>query len=290
MKILKHDFGTGTHQNDARLDRFNEHCQRLTTVKLLCQLTRAAQQHRGATMAFLSGDESYLKQAAKLQADIETILLILDSNESVIISQRENKQFYELLTNWQTIQLGWQSDTIINNFQFHSHFIELLKKQIRLTTNPLLKKEQGGEPSAYLTPLLDLLLHQLFDNIEALAQLRGLSTNAAIVHACGQDFHSRISFLLKDIPKQNILLITSSQSLPKNTWPLTSIDSIKQHEKSLQRLLLSIKIQILESPSITIDSLKLFNLATEIIDQRWLGLTDDLQAFDRYIFDQLLNK
>lgn len=290
MKILKHNFGTVIHQNDAKLDNFNQHCQLLTTIKLLCQLTKAAQQHRGATMAYLSGDHSYLEQTEHLQSDIETILLILEKNESMIISQGFNKQFSELLTNWQTIKLAWQNDTIINNFQFHSHFIELLKKQIRQTTSSLLTAEQRDPPSTYLTPLIDLLLHQLFDNIEALAQLRGLSTNAAIIHACGQEFHSRISFLLKDIPKQNNLLITSSQSLPKSARPTKSIEAIKHYEKSLQRLLLSIKIQILESPSITIDSLKLFGLATEIIDQRWNALTNDLQIFDRYIFDQLLSK
>ncbi len=69
---------------------------------------------------------------------------------------------------------------------------------------------------------------------------------------------------------------------------LPNLEQIKMQEKTLMRLLLSIQIQILETPDITINGPTLFNLATDIINSRWRELGHGIQIIDQTIFDGLV--
>ncbi len=272
-----------THHHHTAVQTFSDKQRSLTAIKLLCQLTKAVQQHRGASMAYLGGETFFMPQIEELQSNIDTILVLL--KDSVGGGALTPEALSNLSANWHTILDGWQYDQFMHNFEFHSHVVDELKKLMRQCRHNLLP-EPDSPP--HLVQLLRLLLENLFDNIESMARLRGLSTNAAVVKACGQDAHTRISFLLKDVPEQNQQIQASLSTLQPYFSHLPALEQITLQEKTLHRLLLSIQIQILDTPEITIKGSTLFNMATEIINSRWHELGRGVQIIDQAIFDQLV--
>ena len=282
MNQAAHAIGAIIRHNEAAVTSFTDKQRCLTAIKLLCQLTRAVQHHRGASMAFLGGEQVFMPQLHQLQEDVHNILVLLKNTVGGHSLQPD--EFTYLSTNWETILVGWQNDQIMHNFEFHSHVVDQLKKLLRQCRKTLMPSSEHH----HFARLLRFLLDNLFDNIESLAKLRGLSTNAAIVRACGVDAQSRISFLLKEIPEQNQQIMTLLDDLKPFYSHLPTLEQLKLQEKTLHRLLLSIQIQILDTPDITINGPSLFNLATDIINTRWRELGQGLQIIDQSIFDDLV--
>lgn len=283
MNLATHKIGANKPHNEAKVKAFADKQRCVTAIKLLCQLTRAVQHHRGASMAYLGGEKFFMPQLERLQEDIHSILVLL--KDTVGGCALSSDDLATLDDNWDTILVGWQQDQFMHNFEFHSHVIDELKKLLRHCRQALIPETDQRQ---HLIQLLRFLLESLFDNIESMAKLRGLSTNAAVVKACGQDAHSRISFLLKEIPEQNQQIIAELNQLKPFYHHLPTLEQLKLQEKSLHRLLLSIQIQILDTPDITISGSSLFNLATDIINSRWHELGQGIQIVDQSIFDRLV--
>ncbi|WP_101758377.1 hypothetical protein [Oceanicoccus sp. KOV_DT_Chl] len=282
MNTIAHTFGVDDHQNDATATAFHQQRLFLTTIQLLCRLTRAVQHHRGGSMAYLSGDQTFLNQLNQCQSHIQTLFSTLQLTQDFT---QLHEALINLANNWETIRLGWEHDGVMHNFEFHSHLLDEIKKLMRQCMQSLLTDSRINHRHKQL---LQLQLGQAFDNIESLARLRGLSTNAAIIKACGEESHARISFLLKVIPEQNQQLLKQYLQLKTEGFKIDGIEVIKQQSKSLNRLLLSIQIQILESDQININGSELFSLATEIIEQRWQALGQGLQLVEHNHFDSLI--
>lgn len=283
MNLASHVIGAKTNHNEAEVQSFTQKQRCITAIKLLCQLTKAVQHHRGASMAYLGGEQFFMPQIEQLQENIHTILVLLKdtvNSEALTAEDLENLQ-----DNWNTILMGWQHDQFMHNFEFHSHVVDELKKLLRQCRQSLIPDTDHRQ---HFVHLLRFLLDNLFDNIESMAKLRGLSTNAAVVKACGQDAHTRISFLLKEVPEQNQQLMAMLGDLKPFYNHLPTLEQLRLQEKSLHRLLLSIQIQILDTPDITINGSTLFNLATDIINSRWHELGQGIQIVDQTIFDALV--
>ena len=283
MNTLAHTFGTVNHQIDATALVFHRQKLALTTIQLLCRLAQAVQHHRGGSMAYLSGDSSYQTQLTQCQQHIETVLTTLELTEQFSVLEQP---LVNLANNWRTIELGWKEDGLMHNFEFHSHLLEEIKKLMRICMQPLLS---GNSIDQRHKQLLQIQLENAFDNIESLAKLRGLSTNVAIIKACGEESHARISFLIKEIPEQNQQLLKHYLQLKSDGLTIDSIDTIKQQTKSLNRLLISIQIQLLESTSISLNSNELFSLATDLIEDRWQSLGAGLQQVEKNNYDMLIS-
>ena len=285
MNVPAHKIDTKNLHFDSRTTAFEQQQYCLVVIKLLCQLTRAVQQHRGATMAFIGGDYSFMERIASLQEDIPALLHLVKAQESANIVPIKQDALDSLFTNWDSILIGWQQDQIMHNFEFHSHLVDELKRMIRQSMQSFLA---APEMASHVSNFLPVMVDTIFDNIEQLAKLRGLSTNAAIVKACGQESHARIAFLLKEIPEQQRLLLNSFDEIATSVNVNPIKESIKQHNKALHRLLLSIQIQILDSPDISISGNALFDIATDIINSRWNALNHCIQQIDEAFFNQLL--
>jgi hypothetical protein len=64
--------------DEANIQVFLDHCQRLSIIKLLCLLSQAIQQHRGTSTAVISGDTSILSLVEKRQKSIQRMLYMLE--------------------------------------------------------------------------------------------------------------------------------------------------------------------------------------------------------------------
>lgn len=266
---------------------FYRHSQCLTSVKLLSQLNQALQKHRGACMAFLSGDQSFLPMVARLQKHIGCLLLVLNDlntrNELISGASLSN-----IKSGWQTILMGWQDDDILLNFEFHGHLIDSLKQVLRSLMREHLMYQLSDNGKS-CDSLLHTVLVQIPELIEQVARLRGLSTNAAVVQACGADSHARISFLIKEIPIQNERLLDVLDEVQSVHGVVPKLQSLKALRMVLQRYLISVQVNILESTQISTSGLDLFNSSTEIVDALWLAVEEGTQKVESLMYQQLQN-
>lgn len=266
---------------------FNRQQQCITTIKLLSQLTKAVQQHRGASMAVLSGEFSFLTVTNRMSTGIEMLFCILQQQNLNTFTCINNITLKSLLGDWRTITTGWKDDQLMHNFEFHSHLCDTLIKRLRETINQLIILQSSGE-KPHTAAELESSLIQILDNTELLAILRGLSTNAAVVKACGDDTRTRISFILKEITRRNKLLLQSLNRLKDSHPNHSNTNLINQQQKDLHRFLLSIEMTILDNPEIRTDSAHLFKLSTEIVDLHWCAFEQLIHQLEKSTYDQIL--
>jgi len=264
---------------------FSRHSQCITSIKLLSQLNQALQKHRGACMAFLGGDQSFLPMVARLQKHIGRLLLVLsDVNERNALISGANLSNID--SGWQTILMGWQDDDILLNFEFHGHLIDSLKQVLRSLMREQLMYQLSDNGKS-CDSLLHTVLVQIPELIEQVARLRGLSTNAAVVQACGADSHKRISFLIKEIPIQNERLLVVLEEIQSVHGVVPRLQSLKALRMVLQRYLISVQVNILESSQISTSGVELFNSSTEIVDALWMAVEQGTQKIESLMFLQL---
>ena len=236
-------------------------------------------------MAFLSGDESFLPMVARLQKHIGRLLLVLnDGNARNGLIPRASLSNVD--SGWQTILMGWQADEILLNFEFHGHLIDSLKQALRNVMREHLMYQLSDQGRS-----CDSLLHTVFvqipELIEQVARLRGLSTNAAVVQACGVDSHARISFLIKEIPVQTERLLNVVGELQTVHGIAPQLQSLRALRMDLQRYLISVQVNILESKNISENGVALFNRSTEIVDALWSAVEEGTKKIESLVFQQL---
>jgi len=103
-----------------------------------------------------------------------------------------------------------------------------------------------------------------------------------LAKACGKDSHTKISFLIKKIEQQNALLFQSINQI------IPDIYLIKKYQKPLHKFLLTVKLSILESPEVNVDSDLLFKLSTEIVDAQWMAVSQGIQRVEDLCYRGLI--
>lgn len=260
---------------------FKQLTQSITTIKLICSLTKAVQQHRGSTMGYLSGAPAFLPQVEKLQGNIERILTMLADVDAGPKGCIPDDVMQNIHNDWKTILIGWQDDQVMRNFEFHCHLVDSLNKLLKYCMKEQLVQHLQGDNNHQA--LLETLFIQLPNNIELIATLRGLSTNVAVIKACGTDSHNKISFLLKEIPKEHKLLL----KLIDNFIP--GLMAIKDQQKDLYKFLLTIQMTILDTPQVTADSSSVFKMSTDLINVHWNAMDQGIQFVEKLSYEMIID-
>lgn len=274
-------------QNNARALIFLQQNHCVTSTKLLCQLTKKIQQHRGFSTGFLSGEKSFFTLSQKLQRNIETTLNLLKTHNKSPYNTLSKEDINNINNGWKTISIDWKNDQISHNFEFHSHLIEILKKLIRHCAQEYLLRPKVHSSTSY-PALIEMLFSQIPENTESLAIIRGLSTNITTTKTCTENNRSRLIFLLKSAQGKNNKLIESIKNLANDYKQIPSISTLKSHQNNFYAFSQGIHTNLINNSSTNENSTVLFRLSTTIIDAYWLALEQGLQAIDQFLYDHCL--
>lgn len=281
------------------LSLFKEHSFRINqhdvSVTIL-QLSRYIQRHRGAVLAMLGGDESFIAQVEILQAQISVqyeYLQYLNRGQSQVLSDAE---FQQLSLGWMTIIQDWRNDDLHQSFEFHSHLLESIARTSRQLTESVLHLNsasavnptlQSRIDNTYLVPLDSLCntcITELYELVEYLARIRGLGTHMAAMGQINKEWESRVSFWLQEFRYRKERFDQNVQLVPKPYTPcIPGLTALPGLNTKLNYFLNLLGHEMSSERSFQIPSHKLFLMGTEIIDG-YLAIMDQANAVIR---DQL---
>lgn len=283
---LTHNIGAEIREIDSLSPKLIKHTQYLTNIKLICRLASAVQQHRGCTIASMNGSISFFERIKELQIIIDKSFFALRLNNVQHDEILHKSQLSHAQMDWHSIQQGWQHDNVLDNYEFHSHLISTLSKMSKQFLDKILQSSNPKLRVQHET-FFHTILVELFEFIELIAKLRGLSTNSAVIKACGPDSYSRISFLIKTIRRKNDEMTQKIIALSADYEHLPSKQKLNRQKQGIKKIAKIIETKILKTRIITESSEDLFDLITDIIDVQWSILETGFDLADRLIFDEL---
>ncbi len=279
---LQQEVPPGSATTDLLSEYVRQH-RVLLLVRHINPLIIAIQQHRGASLALLEGDESFTGQVSTLRQDITTRLNIIRSLNALLGYIMPDDQCREIEERWEVFVSKWREDGVIGNFEFHNELIEQLMavlieivedaRYFSPTSQDITVSAEGRTTAASLgvvsddqLKVVELVTRDIPMLIENIARTRGLSVHMAVLGRCEPDQKVMLNQLLQTIIHKKERIRTTHRGLSRET--LKSLPALMEtllHEHKLVDLLVLIKEQILLPESIDIDSHMLFRFATEII-------------------------
>lgn len=289
------------NSNIVRLDsnKVNSHSESDTAVvlqrtnaifviKTLCELSKVVQKHRGASIACIDGDEQFLPLVSHLQTQVRQIFQVLYQCEErqTMIGQTK---LDAIVSDWRTIQANWQQDTVIQNYEFHGHLIEVLRVLQRSSIDSYLLNTELSINNPGFTQGIHTLFYDIPEYIELLAKLRGLSTHVLVSKNCDHDYAIRISFLRRTVQKESKNLNRTLKKMSDPFSNMAPLNELSDIVPMLDEFLLRVDQSILERKKVRGSSRQLFVLATKVIEFYWRVVVEGFSILDRYVFDHYLN-
>lgn len=267
----------------------------LMLVRILNPLIIACQQHRGASTVLLQGNSSFQPKVDALQAEIKKRLHALKTINSEYGEIIPGQVLLEIEMEWETLVKEWSTDTVITNFDFHSHFIErLLGFMWEITQKadyffsqstaitevdyhldgsgiPFVPRRSGGATATIKKSdhhaLVAIVIRDIPALIETMAKIRGLATNTTVIGHCDKDHQLRLTTLMVEMNHQKEKLIKASRPLQHymlNGMPAL-VDTLL-HEHKLNHLLEMVNREIIGRNKISLESHHVFNFVTDVIE------------------------
>lgn len=284
---------------------YNERLLALSLIKQISHLCRAIQRHRGLGMSLIAGYREFETDFLILQQQVSRRMQALQLFSQQSSNLLTEEQLEKLLAAWSTIDRDWQNDSVMENFEYHSHFIEQLL-QLMMTLARLLERPViAGFPQEStsdnqvenveqkrqqfnLVGLLVFVCNQLPNLVEQVAKIRGLSTLSATRGKISGMEDSKLRYFIHNARVQHEKVRNQSDRLLEQTKDdIRSLPLIKAYEFKLMFLINTVEKEILEPSFISMDSRQVFNLATEIIDVYLKVVDEGLSLLQRRQEDSL---
>lgn len=197
-------------------DAFQQREKTLSALQQTLRLVADIQQHRGCSMAILAGNHDFEARLDLLQARVRHRLTYLDQGRDAQGFLKED-YWRAILQEWHAVSEGWRDDTVLHNFELHSHLTEKLLQLFRAGGNWLFETDQAFQMAAIRCldiSVLAFAFQTLPKNIEMLARLRGLSTHAAALGYCDNEHRVRLDYLLQLARREQVSLRTFTAQRP----------------------------------------------------------------------------
>jgi hypothetical protein len=170
---------------------FERHQQRQKCLNLCGQildLITHIQQHRGATLAILAGDDFF---ETRLNAIKPRVLKNLQDVQALRTDFITNNTWETLCAEWFTVNNHWRHDNAFHNFELHTHLIQQLLKLFRdFCDSPIFQNLENNHAR-----LAKLTLQELPELMETTAQIRGIGTHCLVSGDSDKVFTDRLGFL-----------------------------------------------------------------------------------------------
>ncbi len=273
--------------NDSVLDiskALEERVALFSLIEQLAYLCRGVQRHRGYSMGLLAGNRSFLHEFDRLQEQLARrvkLIVTFAHPPRECLTESDVEQLHYA---WNTIQDNWQDDSVLENYELHSHFVEQLLSLITKLTEKVKQpfivtiSDILGEKTEETTPdiknnyqsLLFFSSNQLPRFIEMLGKVRALSVHAAATGYCEIEQKNKLNYLLKCVRQKKQAIVESADYLQKRiTINLPALLTIRTYGYKLDLLIDKINKDIIDSPKIAVKSENIFDLMTDIIDSYW---------------------
>jgi len=256
--------------------------QGVLAVKILCRVTRFVQKHRGASIAVINGDESFLPLTHSLNEQIVLHFRVLDALAQQSVLPLE--QIDLAIADWAAIERDWPRDTIIRNYEFHCHLVDTLRRVMNQTIEEFVL--EGFDWSEDFINGVRLTLFEIPEHIELMAKLRGLSTHAASSRRCDEDTRLRISFLIKHVDNEYRRLYPALKAIEGPLARLEAFERLPTQQIKLERLLEIIQQRIMNAARIRTDGSRIFSLSTETIDLYWETVEQALSVIESELLER----
>lgn len=276
----------------------------LIIIRHLSHLLIETQKHRGASMAVLEGNEGFGDKVLEEQEVVARLIEVISSLDEQSSGLLTVESWAAVRRDWLELTEHWRDDTVIANFEFHSHFIERvialiwdLVKQATYFATPGIRNSHSNETDPALCysernhhVLIKIAFHLMPGMLENVAKLRGLATHACVRGSCDLDTQSRFNHLQQMLNLNKETLRKESSALQHEALrAIPSLPSILLHEHKLVKLQSLINDEIVISDHISMESLDMFDFATEIIAIYSQIIRDAVIAFQRRIEFSLVN-
>ena len=285
----------------------------LSALQQTLRLVADIQQHRGSSMAILAGNRDFEPRLAMLQAKVRQRLAYLDQSRDQngfisdgVISNSvvgngfisngfiSNESWQAILLEWQAVSEGWRDDTVLPNFELHSHLVDKLLQLMRAGGKWLFESDmvfQSAIVKCLDVSVLSFAFQTLPQHIELLAKLRGLSTHAVAMGSCDNDHRVRIDYLLQLAKREQVNLRNFTAQRPVKVLRLIpGLLDTQLNEVVYTQWVTRISTEVLQKGKIQ-SSLadELFVQGTEIIDG-FFAINQQSLAYVRQALEDMLEE
>lgn len=294
-------------------EAFRQREAALSALQQTMRLVADIQQHRGSSMAILAGNRDFEPRLAMLQAKVRQRLAYLDQSrdKNSFISNGlgsngfictgfisngfiSNENWQAILLEWQAVSEGWRDDTVLPNFELHSHLVDKLLQLMRAGGKWLFESDmvfKNAIVKCLDISVLSFAFQTLPLHIELLAKLRGLSTHAVAMGNCDNDHRVRIDYLLQLAKREQVNLRNFTAQRPVKVLRLIpGLLDTQLNEVVFTQWVTRISTEVLQKGKIQ-SSLadELFAQGTEIIDG-FFAINQQSLAYVRQALEDMLEE
>lgn len=284
-------------------EAFRQREEALSALQQILRLVADIQQHRGSSMAILAGNRDFEPRLAMLQAKVRQRLTYLDlsrDNNDFISDGFTSNGFFNkenwqaILQEWQAVSEGWRDDTVLPNFELHSHLVDKLLQLMRAGGKWLFESDivfKNAIVQCLDISVLPFAFQTLPQHIELLAKLRGLSTHAVAMGSCDNDHRVRIDYLLQLAKREQVNLRNFTAQRPVKVLRLIpGLLDTQLNEVVFTQWVTRISTEVLQKGKIQ-SSLadELFAQGTEIING-FFAINQQSLAYVRQALEDMLEE
>ena len=171
-------------------ERHKERQKCLNLCSQILELITDIQQHRGATLAILAGDDFFESRLGVIKPRVLKSLQEVQALRENFIT---NNTWETLCAEWFTVNYHWRQDNAFHNFELHTHLIQQLLKLFKDFCDS--SNFQNLEKS--FIPLARLTLQEFPELMETTAQIRGIGTHCLASGNGEKIFTDRLGFLCR---------------------------------------------------------------------------------------------